>query len=81
MIDRAAARDVAVRCLHDLAPEADLAALDGGALLHEALDLDSFDFLRLVQAVTDATGVEIDVLDFPNVATLDGLVEHLVGQR
>jgi acyl carrier protein len=73
-------RAVALRALGDLAPEADLDHLAGDELIQEALDLDSFDFLRLVQALHDATGVDIPELDYPKVATLDGVVDYLAAR-
>lgn len=70
-------RDTALQALGDLAPEADLSAVAGDELLPEVLDLDSFDFLRFVQALHDATGVDVPEVDYPRIATLDGVVEYL----
>jgi D-lactate dehydrogenase (cytochrome) len=71
-------RDTALQALGDLAPEADLTSLGGDELLTEALDLDSFDFLRFVQALHDATGVDVPEVEYPLIATLDGAVECVV---
>jgi acyl carrier protein len=51
--------------------------LRGGDLLQEALDLDSFDFLTFVQALHDASGVDVPEIDYPQIATLDGVVGYL----
>lgn len=63
--------------LADFAPEADLGALDAHALLQEALDLDSMDFLNAMIAIHERTGVDIPEADYGEVATLDGLVRYV----
>ena len=65
------------RLLHSIAPEADVGAINGQGPLQEQLDLDSMDFLNLVTAVHDATGLEIPERDYPLLASLDGFVEYL----
>ncbi|HVM54008.1 MAG TPA: acyl carrier protein [Acidimicrobiales bacterium] len=80
-MERAQLRTMAVGVLDDLAPGAGAATLSGGELLQEALDLDSFDFLTFVQRLHDATGVEIPELDYPEVATLDGVIDYLDRHR
>jgi acyl carrier protein len=77
MTDRQSMRDVALRALGEIAPEAQLTTLPGNQLLQEILDLDSFDFLTFVQALHDATGIDIPEVDYPQVATLDGVVAYL----
>jgi acyl carrier protein len=64
--------------LHGVAPEADLGAIDPTGSLQEELDLDSMDFLNLVVAIDERTGIEIPERDYPKVASLDGLVAYLV---
>ena len=70
-------RETALAALGELAPEVDLSTIDGDELLQEVLDLDSFDFLRFVQALHDATGVDVPEVDYPRIATLDGVVDYL----
>lgn len=57
----------------DVAPE-DLAA---GARLRQDLELDSLDFLRLIETVARDTGVDIPEQDYPAVATVGGLVDYV----
>jgi len=45
--------------------------------MQEALDLDSIDFLNLVIALHERTGLEIPEKDYPQLATLDGCVAYL----
>lgn len=63
--------------LHEVAPEVDLAAVDYGLPLQEAADIDSMDFLTMVAAVRDRTGIEIPPRDYPKLATLELFVSYL----
>lgn len=60
-----------------IAPEVDLAALDPTAPMREELDLDSMDFLRLVQELGQRTGVETPESDYGKLATLGGMVAYI----
>ncbi|HSL57251.1 MAG TPA: acyl carrier protein [Acidimicrobiales bacterium] len=71
------ARTVIAEALHGIAPEADLDTVDPDEALQEELDLDSMDFLNLVTAVYEATGLEIPERDYPEVSTLGGFVRYL----
>jgi acyl carrier protein len=66
--------------LGNIAPEADLAALDPGADLREALDIDSMDFLTFITAVHHRTGIDVPERDYPKLVTLDGAVKYLHGK-
>lgn len=79
-MDDAQARQVIAGALHGIAPEADLDTVDPDEALQEELDLDSMDFLNLVTAVYEATGVEIPERDYPEVATLGGFVRYLAAR-
>lgn len=72
------ARAVIGASLHRVAPEADLDQVDGSQPLQDELDLDSIDFLNLVVAIHEQTGVEIPERDYPLVGHLDGLIAYLV---
>lgn len=50
------ARDLFAACLSEIAPEVDLAAVDGHAPLGAELELDSMDLLGLLAALEDRTG-------------------------
>jgi acyl carrier protein len=65
------------RVFSEFAPEADLDALDPDAMLQDALDLDSMDFLNAMIAIHGATGVEIPEADYAQVATLGGAIRYI----
>ena len=74
---REEARALVLRLLGDVAPDADLAALDGQADLREALDLDSIDVVSLVTAASEATGRDIPDQDVRRLRTLDAWADEL----
>jgi len=70
-------RALALRVLGGIAPEADLAALDPGADLREALDLDSMDFLNFMVGLHQATGIDVPESHYARLSTLDACVDYL----
>lgn len=70
-------RAALLRALSGVAPESDPAAIDAGADLREALDIDSMDFLRFVVAVHEALHVDVPEKDYPRLYTLAGATDYL----
>jgi acyl carrier protein len=64
--------------LHEVAPEAELDAIDPDLPLQEAADIDSMDFLTLIAAIHDRAGIEIPARDYPKLATLKLFVSYLM---
>lgn len=75
------ARVVLGDALRDIAPDADLAALQPGEDMRTAFDLDSVDFLSLIEALATRTGVEIPESDYRTVRTMRGMVDYLVARE
>ena len=73
--DQAREHDAAV--LGRIAPEAELAEVPGDVDFREELDLDSMDFLSLLEGLKEATGVDIPEEDYEKVETLDGLLGYV----
>jgi acyl carrier protein len=71
------ATDVLTRLLSGIAPEVDLAALDPAATLTDEGDLDSMDFLNLVTALHQETGIEVPERDYPALQTVDAFVDYI----
>jgi acyl carrier protein len=71
------ARALLGRLLHGVAPEVDLDEIDPAEPLQEAAELDSMDFLNLVTALYDETGIDVPERDYPLIATIDGFVAHV----
>ena len=73
-------RAAVLEALGGIAPEAEFDHLAPGAELREALDLDSMDFLRFVQRLAAATGVDVPESDYEKLATLEGCVSYLAAR-
>lgn len=71
------ARAAVQSAIGKVAPDVDLAEVDEDARLRQDLELDSLDFLRLVETIDTATGVDIPERDYPEVATVKGLIDYL----
>lgn len=69
-----------LRVLGEIAPEADLAALDPRRELRKQLDLDSMDVLNFVVGLHEALHVDIPEADYPKYATLHDCVEELAAR-
>jgi len=73
-------RAVLLEELGNIAPEIDVEAIDPGADLREALDIDSMDFLNFVTAIHHRLGVDIPEIDYPKFVTLAGAVAYVDGK-
>ena len=71
------ARRLLSRLLDDIAPDADLATIGDAEPLQEALDLDSMDFLNLMAALQEATGIDLPERDYPALSTVRGFTAYV----
>ncbi len=60
-----------------VAPEADLASVDPRESLREGLDLDSMDFLAVVERMAELTGVTVPDGDYLQVDSVQGFVRYV----
>lgn len=72
---------VLLTALHEIAPEVDLAAIDPDLPFQDVADIDSRDFVNLVAAIHDRTGIEIPVRDYPKLATPKLFVSYLMSAQ
>jgi len=70
-------RTLLAELLHRIAPEVDLDEVDPDAPLQESMDLDSMDFLNLVTALHEATGIDVPERDYPALGTVTGFVAYV----
>jgi acyl carrier protein len=70
-------RRAVAEAIVEVAPDVDPAGIDPATDLSEQLDIDSMDFLNIVVALHERTGVEIPERDYPQLSTLDGAVAYL----
>lgn len=71
------ARAHVVAVLGRIAPEVELDEVPGDVDFREEIDLDSMDFLSLIEGLKEATGVEVPEEDYEKIETLDGLLGYL----
>jgi len=72
------ARELTLRALCEVAPEADPATIDPGVPFQEQLDLDSMDVLNYVAGLEEEAGIRIPEADYRKVSTLSGCVAYLL---
>ncbi len=70
-------RQVVIDALTEVAPDVDPTTIDPGAELVQELDIDSMDFLNVIVAIHEQTGIEIPERDYPKLSTLDDAVSYL----
>lgn len=71
---------VVAEVLAGIAPEADLAGVEGNEDLRDALDLDSMDFLNLVIGLHERLGIDVPEADYPKLFSKDGLLAYLAAK-
>jgi acyl carrier protein len=74
------ARQAVHTAISQVAPDVDLADLDEQSRLRQDLELDSLDFLRLVETIDEATGVDIPESDYTAVGTVRGLIDYVAAR-
>ena len=73
--------DIVIGALTEVAPDIEPAEIDPEAALADQLDIDSIDFLNVVVAVHEQTGIEIPERDYPKLATLGDAVAYLLAAQ
>ncbi|MCE2792739.1 MAG: acyl carrier protein [Planctomycetota bacterium] len=63
--------------ISSIAPEADWERLDEQVDFRRRLEIDSFDFLRILVALNQQLGVEFPEADYGRLVTLAGLVAYI----
>ncbi len=69
------------RLLNEVAPDVEFDAVDPAEMLNDRVGLDSLDFVRLMDLIRDESGIDISVLEYSSVGTIDGLIAHLDKHR
>ncbi|MFI8458568.1 acyl carrier protein [Kitasatospora sp. NPDC085464] len=63
--------------LTEIVPDADFTTIGPDAAFREALELDSLDFLNLVERLAQRAGCRIDEDDYPRLTTLNSAAAFL----
>ncbi len=75
------ARETVFAAIRKVAPDVDTTTLPTDVDFREEAELDSMDFIGILTAVQEATGVEVPESDYPSVATVDDFAEYLASHR
>jgi len=70
-------REIVLRILGEVAPDADTAALEPDDDLRQRLDIDSMDHLNFVIGLHEATGIDIPERDYGKLTTVRSAVAYL----
>ena len=74
------AQQLIEQALTQIAPDVDIATLTPDTDLQDGIGLDSMDFLRFVEVLSEQTGEQIAEDDYPHLATLGSAVKFLAGR-
>jgi len=74
-------RNTVLRLLGQIAPEADLPALQPDVSFRDQLDIDSIDFQNFVVALHKELHVDVPEKDYPRLATLNGCTQYLAAHQ
>jgi len=66
--------------LQNIAPECDPADLDPNENIREALDIDSYSFLKVLVGLNEQTGVNIPEADYGKLSTLQTMTDYLAAR-
>jgi acyl carrier protein len=73
-------REILLRILGEIAPEAELGAIKPNVDLRDQLDVDSMDFENFLIGVDEALGVDIPERDYGRLTTIDACISYLAGR-
>jgi acyl carrier protein len=74
-------REGVLRALGEIAPEADLDALQPDVPLRDQLDIDSMDFLNLAVGIGEELHVDIAESAYDELQTLDDIVRYVAARN
>lgn len=71
------ARAAVLAAVGQVAPDIEIDGLDETARFRQDLELDSLDFLRLLETVASVTGVETPESDYASLTTVQSLIGYV----
>ncbi|MFJ1654548.1 acyl carrier protein [Streptomyces sp. NPDC088337] len=77
-LDNTEARTVVEESISRIVPDADFTLVGPDDKFRDVLELDSLDFLSLVELLAERTGIRIDEEDYPELTTLSDATRFLV---
>jgi acyl carrier protein len=77
---REAMKQIILKVLEGIAPEADLTQLKPEVSFRDQLDIDSMDFLNFVIAIHKETKVDIPDTDYSRLLVLNDCIDYLLSK-
>jgi acyl carrier protein len=74
------ARQTILEAIERIAPDVDTSTLPTDVDFREEAELDSMDFLGVLTAVQEATGIEVPETDYAQIITIDRFTEYLTAK-
>jgi acyl carrier protein len=74
------ARAAVLAAIGQIAPDVETDGLDETSRLRQDLELDSLDFLRLIETIATSTGVNTPESDYDQVQTVGGLISYVAAR-
>ena len=74
------ARQTILDAIERIAPDVDASTLPDDVDFREEAELDSMDFLSVLNAIQDATGVEVPELDYSRIMTIAQFSDYLTAR-
>lgn len=71
------ARTAVLAAINEVAPDVETEGLDTSSRLRQDLELDSLDFLRLLEVLAQSTGVNTPEDDYADLTTVQRLVDYI----
>jgi acyl carrier protein len=77
MMTEQQAKDIVLKIIAVVAPDADLSDIRSDVRLRDQLEMDSMDFLDIVMELRKRYKLEVPKEDYPQLATLDSCAAYL----
>lgn len=71
------ARTAVLAAINEVAPDVDTEGLDTSSRLRQDLELDSLDFLRLLEILAESTGISTPESDYADLTSVQRLVDYI----
>jgi len=71
------ARAAVIAAIEEVAPDVDTADLDDSWRIRQDLELDSLDFLRLIEILAESTGVDTPEEDYTALTTVQSFTDYI----
>ena len=75
------ARTAVLAAINEVAPDIDVEGLDTSLRLRQDLELDSLDFLQLLEMLAESTGVSTPEDDYATLTTVQRLIDYIAARE